>query len=186
MSSDLRFAQLPEPLDLPPESSEAADENCHRRLRPCGQLHPSISRRRSPGRPNWNQHRRRRHSAAVESEAAELLEGRRIGPGSQGSKVGGRVVWPGLRAPRRTRFGPSRSACRDIWSNWPPQPHRPATPKPSARTSTLDRLDRRGAKQAQARQMSAEVGKKQSEARRLRETKPQEARQAAAGHARSR
>jgi len=52
----------------------------------------------------------------------------------------------------------------------------PTPPQPAGRMSNSTLLDTAATdEQAKARQMSAEVGKRQSEARRLRETKPQEA-----------
>jgi general secretion pathway protein D len=52
----------------------------------------------------------------------------------------------------------------------------PTPPQATGRMSGSNLIDATAAdEQAQARQMSAEVGKKQSEARRLRETKPQDA-----------
>jgi general secretion pathway protein D len=102
LDSDTRFAALPEPMDLPPESGDG----------PLSAPSSSASPRSASNR-----------YAAVNAPAAL-----------------------------------------------------PATPQTAGRMSGSTLLDTAAAdEQAKARQLSAEVGKKQSEARRLRETKPQAA-----------
>ena len=116
MPSDMRFAQLPEPLDLPPEGAEIGDEQLPSPS-PGDQPLPPTSR---SGCHRSRSHRTSVRAARPRAKPPNCLNEGEVGARTTGSRNGRRAVRPGLRAARRTQSASSRFACRRICRSWPP------------------------------------------------------------------
>lgn len=152
LPSDTRLAQLPESLELPPEGGTAGEQ------RP--PTHESAA-----------------NSSPAESQAVHLMQQGESALARQDSKTAAALF--GQAYLLREELNPDQQSRlhSQMQKLAATAPAALPTPAPAAgRISGSTLIDVTAAdEQAQARQMSAAVGKKQSEARRLRETKPQEA-----------
>ncbi len=177
---DMRFAELPEPLDLPPDnqlpdSGEAANEQLPSAAPTAAQSATPINRTAPATQAASGS---TQPSARSESEAVGLLRAGEVALGQQDKKSAAALFGQAyllrdeLNRDQQVRL---QSHLQDLAAVTAPATL-PTPPQTSGRTSGSTLLDATAEDaQTQARQMSAEVGKKQSESRRMRESKPQEA-----------
>ena len=173
MTADPRFAQLPEPLDLPPEGYEATQNDLpSSAATPTAPLPAASVGSQQPPLPP--------PAAAVqaESEAAGLLKAgevalQRQDPKSAAALFGqAYVLRDELDRDQQIRLQSHLQKLAAV--NAPAV--LPTPPQTAGRMSGSALLDATAEdEQTRAKQMSAEVGKKQSEARRMRESKPKDA-----------
>ena len=172
MPSDMRFAQLPEPLDLPAEGAEIDDAP----LSAPAMAPRSTASNRFAGTNSISSSASSSAPPAV-SEATRLMQEGEIALQRQDSKTAAALF--GQAYVLREELDRDKQIQLQGYLQKLAAVSAPAalpTPPMAGRMSGSTLIDSAAAdQQAQARQMSAEVGKKQSEARRLRDTKPQEA-----------
>lgn len=181
-----RLAALPEPLDLPPENYEAAQTPLPSSAPapiaqqvPIAQQSPASYPRiaqapQSPQAPPAEAVRSQSEAATLLQEGEYALE--RKDPKTAAALFGqAYVMREELDPAQQVRLQSHMQ--RLAAENAPAVPAAlPTPPQTAGRTSGSSLIDATAAdEQTRARQYSAEVGKKQSEARRLRETKPQAA-----------
>ena len=168
MPSDMRFAQLPEPLDLPAEGTEIDDVP----LSTPATTPRSTASNRFAGTNSISP-----SAKPAVSEATRLMQEGENALQRQDSKTAAALF--GQAYVLREELDRDKQIQLQGYLQKLAAISAPAalpTPPMAGRMSGSTLIDSAAAdQQAQARQMSAEVGKKQSEARRLRDTKPQEA-----------
>jgi general secretion pathway protein D len=163
LPANMRFAQLPEPLDLPPEDTGMMDE----------QLPSSVPSASSSAVPN-----KAMLPARTESEAVGLLRAGEVALEQQDKKSAAALFGQAymlrdeLNRDQQIRLQTHLQKLAAVTA----PAVLPTPPQTAGRMSGSTLIDATAEdQQTQARQMSAEVGKKQSEARRMRESKPQAA-----------
>ncbi|MEX2092785.1 MAG: hypothetical protein WD971_08920 [Pirellulales bacterium] len=179
LPADMRFAELPEPLDLPPEDADTANERLPSPARAAASAAAPINATAPATQPVVGSTQPSAPpSARTESEAAGLLRAGEVALGQQDKKSAAALFGQAyllrdeLNRDQQIRL---QSHLQNLAAVTAPATL-PTPPQAAGRTSGSTFLDVTAEDaQTQARQMSAEVGKKQSEARRIRETKPQEA-----------
>ncbi len=179
--SELRFAQMPEPLDLPPEGYEATQGQLPAPAPlPLQSATVPITADTGKKAPSpWPaQPQSEPQVMPAENEAVQLFKAGEVAlerndPKSAAALFGqAYVLRESLDPAQQIRL---QSYLQKLAAVNPPA-ELPTPPQTSGRTSASTLLDAAAKdQQARAHQMSAEVGKKQSEARRMRETKPKEA-----------
>jgi general secretion pathway protein D len=177
MPSDMRFAQLPEQMELPPDSAEINDAPLPSAMpgeKSMTRTYPSAPAQIAPPED----------AAPQDSEAARLMSEGEVALQNRDTKTALALFNEAARM--RSELNPQQqvrlqSHLQKLAAvSTPAAVTVPATlptpPQSVGRMQGSTLIDSAAADQTtQARQMSAEVGKRQSEARRLRETKPQEA-----------
>jgi general secretion pathway protein D len=179
MAPDMRFAQLPEPMELPPESTQPAAEQ----LPAPSQSYPSTTRQSftpiATSEPTATTSTLRAQpqpipTTAEADDAGQLLRSGEAALERQDRQAAAKLF--GQAYVLRDELNPTEQVRLQGHLGLLADASSVATPISSARPSSSNLLDAAVAdQQTQARQMSAQVGKKQSEARRMRETKPQAA-----------
>jgi general secretion pathway protein D len=181
-ASDLRFAQLPEPMELPSDSVERAQQlpsptqssstTTRQSYTPVSTSDPAVSNDTLP--VNQQPSPMAAQSTAETDDAGQLLRAGEAALERQDRQTAAKLF--GQAYVLRDELNPTEQVRLQGHLGQLAEATRIAAPIPSARSNSSNLIDSAVAdQQTQARQMSAQVGKKQSEARRLRETKPQEA-----------
>jgi general secretion pathway protein D len=170
-NSDLRFAQLPEPMDLPPDTSESTAEPL-----PSPTSTPTARQSYTPSVPATMPQPipvADRSTAGMDN-AGQLFRAGEAALERQDRQAAAKLF--GQAYVLRDELNPTEQVRLQAHLGKLADATPAAAPISSARPATSTLLDSAVAdQQTQARQMSAQVGKKQSEARRMRESKPQDA-----------
>ncbi len=172
---DLRFAQLPEPLNLPPDGAGSAAE---RLPSPMPSTLPSTQQSFAPSPPAAPSGALTAQQpvpfAAGADNAEQLVRAGEAALKRQDRQQAAKLF--GQAYVLRDELNPTEQVRLQGYLSQLADAVPPAAPISSARPASPNLIESAVEdQQTQARQMSAEVGKKQSEARRMRESKPQEA-----------
>jgi general secretion pathway protein D len=182
MTPDLRFAQLPEPLDLPPEDAGDAEQlpaptpasqpAARPSYAPMGMSESAATKNIPIDKPQSDP--LAAQSKAGTDNAEQLLQAGEAALERQDRQAAAKLF--GQAYVLRDELNPTEQVRLQGYLGQLADAPSTSAPTSSARPTSSPLLDSAVEdQQTQARQMSAQVGKKQSEARRMRESKPQEA-----------